>query len=197
MGDVLQAGLERSIEELTNEHRTWERKPAKIETSGSTTTTWYESTPAEEHVRLLNLEATQLKESDIDLAIDYLRRARALALAIDAVQTTEWHLRLPLFLQQAGRMDEAVDEFEILLAGFDRFGTPNPQTSNLSKEYFRNVYLATVYDKLRLAWKREKNSAKTAEAQAKCELHRAEQQRLWLLLEAERAAAREARRRGG
>lgn len=195
------AELARTVEDFAQEHRTWVRKPVLVENAGSVPgftaeIVMYERTPAEAHIRKLNLAATDLKQSDIGTAIEYLRRVRSIADAIDNKSvTTECYLRLPLFLQKAGRMDESLAEFEILLANVDRYIHVHSQMSALSVEHSRHGYLATIYDKLRLAWKREKNNAKSAEAEKAYWLHRNEQQRLWSLLEEERKAEMEQWRR--
>lgn len=198
--DELRQGLARTIEDFAKEHKTWGRGLArsdsvdvgeKLSALGfSASIVVPERTPAKEHIRLLNLAATQLRKTDIGTAIQYLRRARALAEAIDDwSNTTEWYLRLPLFLQQAGRIDEAIKEFDVLLSNWEKFNQViSPQANELMREHAREVYLATIYDKLRLAWQREKNTTRAQEAAKACAVHRAEQDRLWPLIEAERKA---------
>lgn len=160
--DELQQGLARTIDDFAKEHKAWGRRFArsdsvdvgeKLSALGfSASVVVPERTPAKEHIRLLNLAATQLKKTDIGTAIQYLRRARALGEAIDDWSNT---LRLPLFLQQAGRMDEAIKEFDLLLSIWEKFNKVlSPQASELMREHAREAYLATIYDKLRLAWQR-------------------------------------------
>ena len=71
---------------------------------------------ASEKVRLLNLKASDLKTSDIHAAVRCLQAAQALALETGETGfDARWWLRLPTFLQLAGRMDDAeraFDEFE-------------------------------------------------------------------------------------
>ena len=199
-GNELQKGFARTIEDFANEHKTWGHRIARSDSVDvgdkfsalgfSASIVVPERTPAKEHIRLLNLAATQLKKTDIDTAIQYLRRALALAEAIDDwSNTTEWYLRLPLFLQQAGRMDEAVKEFDLLLNSWEKFSqTLSPQASELMREHAREIYLATIYDKLRLAWQRERNTTRAQEAAAACTIHRAEQDRIRPIIEAESKA---------
>lgn len=196
--------LAQTVEDFAQEHRAWVRKPIRVENVGSfpgatAEIVMYERTPAEEHVRRLNVAATALKKTDIGTAVEYLRRARALNDSIgDRSHPTEWYLRLPLFLQQAGRMDESLVEFEILLANTDRY-VVYPQMSALEIERSRHAYLGSVYDKLRLAWKRENNVAKSEEAQRLCDFHRGERERLEKMIEKERNARMKQyeRERGG
>jgi hypothetical protein len=161
--DELHQGLARSVEDFAQEHKAWERKPARFDRADmgknlsglgfSAAIVVPERTPAEEHLRLLNLAATRLKKKSINTAVQYLYRARALAEAIGGwSNTTEWYLRLPLFLQLAGRMDAAVKEFDMLLSSWRKFNQAlSPQASTLMRDHAREVYLATIYDKLRLA----------------------------------------------
>ena len=103
----------RSIQELAAEHQGWERTVAG-QNEGAT---FLGPTPAEQHVRLLGLLATKLREDDTEEAIACLRRQRELASAIgeDSGQAVEWWLRLPKYLQTAGRTDEALAEIESLI----------------------------------------------------------------------------------
>jgi hypothetical protein len=103
----------RSVQELADEHRGWKR--AVAEQRGNAT--FYESTPAEQHIQLLGRLATKLRKDSIGEAVACLRRQRELARAIehDDVQTVEWWLRLPKYLQTEGRTDEALAEIESLI----------------------------------------------------------------------------------
>lgn len=194
--ELRQADLQRPIDEFAQEHKAWTRRPVRVEDAGSDQlaavglaahVVLFERTPAEEHIRLLNIAATEHKKADIGQSIAYLRRSRALAAAIGAWSyPTEWYLRLPLFLQQAGRMSEALTEFQWLLTHFDCFKSGYSQADELEIEHARHCYLATIYDKLRVAWKREKNAVKADEAKQNCVMHRSEQERIWGLIERRR-----------
>lgn len=144
----------RSVEELADEHENWERRTTAVKGNA----TFYERTPAEEHVRQLGRLATKIKYSNPDEAVSSLSRQRVLAQLIgnDCGQAIEWWLRLPLFLQEAGRFDEAMKEFEAL-----RAAPPvcRGDTSHLKSRDDLNMLLhaefSVIYDKMRLACNRE------------------------------------------
>ena len=70
----------------------------------------------DEETAALNREATRLRDTgDIDAAIECLRKAAARMRASSMHHTIQTWLRLPLFLQQAGRYDEAMNEFQRLI----------------------------------------------------------------------------------
>ncbi len=107
----------------------------------------------DEELEELHREATAAKKAkDWDRAIDCLRKANDRAGAEDFGS-----MRLPLFLQQAGRFDEAMLEFKQLLAGVENFvelalahATPTARRAAVASHRFR------IYDKMRLACQREK-----------------------------------------
>lgn len=74
-----------------------------------------EKTEAEEHIRQLHLKATEIKKDDINTSIDCLQEAQLLLDEVDTQYPISTYLRLPLFLQQADRMDEAEIIFKQLL----------------------------------------------------------------------------------
>jgi len=75
-----------------------------------------EKTASEEKSSELLKEATKKKnEKDLAGAIDCLREAYKLMAQSSISYPIETFLRLPLYLQQAGRYDESVTEFEKLL----------------------------------------------------------------------------------
>jgi len=97
-------------------------------------------------------EATALKkEGNLDAAITKLRQA------YDAISTTNVtydvkpFLRLPMYLQEAGRNDEAWKELNNLLLGF-----PN----QLKSEEVLPMTHSIIYDKMRLFLQREKKFEK-------------------------------------
>jgi hypothetical protein len=74
-----------------------------------------------EKVRLLNLKATELKAEDIHAAVLCLQEAQALALETgQSGFDARWWLRLPTFLQLAGRMDEAERAFDDIELDLDQ-----------------------------------------------------------------------------
>ncbi|MCX8016625.1 MAG: hypothetical protein N2690_01790 [Rhodocyclaceae bacterium] len=109
----------------------------------------------------LHKRATALSgEGRLSEAIDCLRMAqgimRANTSAAFAVQ--QW-LRLPLFLQQAGLFDEAMAEFERLIEEADGRALSEhahlPDDIALCTAHSRR---ARIYDKMRLACKRQKRA---------------------------------------
>ncbi len=101
-----------------------------------------EPTEAEQRIRELHKQATRYKGNNWEKAITCLREAQQLMPTVITEYPVSQYLRLPLFLQQAGRMKEAKKEFEKLL----------------DMEMFSHPHLvATVYDKMRLAYQREKD----------------------------------------
>lgn len=99
-------------------------------------------------IRELLKAATAAKATNPQAAIASLRTAyRKIALA-DTVYPIETFLRLPMYLQAAGRAGEALEELErLFLAGY-----PNQST----EDAFRLGDQAAVCDKKRLVLQREK-----------------------------------------
>lgn len=101
----------------------------------------------DEEAAALNREATQWKKSgDWDKAIAALQKISGGA-----------GLRLPSFLQQAGRFEEAMEEFNRLLGEVDANAADmfSHQPEFIQKGQALHVK-ATIYDKMRLACKRQK-----------------------------------------
>jgi hypothetical protein len=101
--------------------------------------------------------------------------------------TIEQWLRLPLFLQQAGRFDEAMLEFGELIAEMKpriarEFGhaTANVRRSVVSSE------LSRLYDKMRLACQREKLAAEAERYATLSKQHRSIRAKLDPIIKAER-----------
>ncbi len=162
-----------SLDELAADHRDCERQVAEVRDNA----TFYERTRAEEHVSQLGKLATYIKQSDPDEAVHCLRRQRELARLIGSAQghPVEWWLRLPLFLQSAGRFDEAMVEFEALRA--------SPPVARQDNSHMRSqddidllihAELAVIYDKMRLACRREGHRDKAAEYESLSKGHRKE-----------------------
>lgn len=101
-----------------------------------------EKTKTEQHIRQLHLKATEIKKDDINGSIHCLQEAQSLLDEVDTQYPIASYLRLPLFLQQAGRIDEAMDEFETLLK---------------VKKHLLDK--STINDKIKLSLQRNKRSA--------------------------------------
>lgn len=105
----------------------------------------------------LNKRATALKRAgDLAGAVDALRQVRALLPHSFSTVTPEAWLRLPLFLQQVGQFDEAAREFGWLLSIVDEWtAADHPEEKQSVRDAFAHASRATIYDKMRVAYKRE------------------------------------------
>jgi hypothetical protein len=93
--------------------------------------------------------ATEKKDiGEVDTAIELLRKAYAVIAISSVSYSVSIFLRLPLYLQKAGRNDEAWREFNLLLT----HGFPN-QLKNLEVLPMEH---SEIYDKMRLFLQREK-----------------------------------------
>ena len=101
----------------------------------------------EERIRNLMAAATALSDDDPNAAAETFREAAALIPEIGTDYTVAPFLRVPRYLQRAGRQEEAWEEFERLL----KDGYPNMQ---LGKGAWHRMESA-VYDKMRLFLQRE------------------------------------------
>lgn len=94
--------------------------------------------PLTEKIGELHKMASQHKGNNWSVAIESLREAKILVQSRRNDYPIEHHLRLPLFLQQAGDMKGAKAEFDFLL---NQSWHPHEE--------------AKIYDKMRLAYQRE------------------------------------------
>jgi tetratricopeptide (TPR) repeat protein len=120
----------------------WRRKSAAIETSGV-------QYPARFPGDIYSLErkVTALKKSgDMDGAISLLRVLKEKYRLDSDEHSVSKHLRLPLYLQKAGRWREALIEFEALL---DEDAPLSPHIE------VRIMEQSTIHDKMRLAYQRQ------------------------------------------
>ena len=113
-----------------------------------TTRAVYHVSEEEKRVRELMKTATALSDTDPNAAVETFREAAALVLRTGTDYGVAPFLRVPRYLQQAGRQEEAWEEFQRLLKG----GYPNMQKG---KETWYQMESA-VYDKMRLFLQREK-----------------------------------------
>lgn len=112
----------------------------------------------------LHREATRMKVAgDWDGAVSALQKAQELMRNSNVINTTESWVRLPLFLQQAGRFEEAMEEFNRLLNEID---TLKAKESSQFPDKFRLGFThhprAVIYDKMRVACKRQKSLEEAA-----------------------------------
>jgi tetratricopeptide (TPR) repeat protein len=116
-----------------------------------------EKTTSEENFDELLKAATQKKnQGDMDGAVSCLKEAYSLLDESKIYQSIETLLRLPVYLQQAGRYSESVVEFEKLLANLP--ARIVKKFSHLST-HLQNAHAATeresIFDKMRLSAQRE------------------------------------------
>ena len=134
-----------------NEAQRSTREPDRMEMrlglSTSTEVTSYLS-PEEERVRELMRTATALSDKDPNAAVKTFREAAALIPQTATDHGVAPFLRVPRYLQQAGRQDEAWEEFQRLL----KDGYPNMQQGGRAWHRMET----DVYDKMRLFLQREK-----------------------------------------
>lgn len=98
-------------------------------------------------------EATRLRTINMDAAIACLRRFNEMGAMSADVKN---YLRLPLYLQKAGRFEEAKREFQLLLDTSK--AVVDASFSHQSESVRTMLYharLYTIYDKMRLVYERE------------------------------------------
>jgi tetratricopeptide (TPR) repeat protein len=98
--------------------------------------------------KLLKKATSQKKKGDLEEAIVTLRKAYAAISKGTAEYPIDSYLRLPMYLQAAGRPDEAWREFHKLLSG----QYPKP----ILDSEVRPMEDSSIYDKMRLFLQREK-----------------------------------------
>jgi len=108
------------------------------------------SSREKEYAQVLLRKATMYKkEGMLEEAVRTLKKAYSEIAKTEVDFTVETFLRLPAYLQVAGRPEEAWVEYEKLLAN----GYPNQSTA----DWVREIDKRTVFDKMRLHLQREKN----------------------------------------
>ncbi len=150
--------------------------------------------PIDERIASLHREATQHKKTDWDAAVACLQEATDLMRRHNAVSGIERWLRLPVFLQQAGRFAESLEEFDRLLKETEgRVKRESREDSSQTWiEYRIYLDLTQLYDKMRMAYKREKLNDKSAQYAALSAEHAERAAESWTVLELERVQARQA-----
>jgi hypothetical protein len=103
----------------------------------------------------LSKAATQLKSKDPGAAIEKLREAQAIArrFAMNGLGV-QWWLRLPLFLQLAGRATDADAEFSRIEDEIKRPAGHFAVADGKLPPHATHSHLAQLYDKWRLACER-------------------------------------------
>ncbi|ESK57557.1 hypothetical protein [Acinetobacter tjernbergiae] len=110
-------------------------------------------------ISTLNKQATQYSHNDWDNAIKCLEEVWLLMPNAMMDYGAQSLVRLPKFLQQAGRFSEAKERFNELINSVDEYAERVSKTHDLKEFYkptVKHSYLAEVYDAMRIAYKREK-----------------------------------------
>jgi len=133
-------------------------------------------------------QATAFRDGgDITTAIACLKEAQRRMMTSKVSYPCESWLRLPLYLQAAGRFEEAKAEFEFLL---------NDAKPRIQREFahqfprcqkmLTHAVLSTIYDKMRLAYTREGLMEEAKPFDKKSRHHKAQHAKLMPIVEAER-----------
>lgn len=150
--------------------------------------------PIDERIAALHREATQHKKINWPKAVTCLQEAADLMRRHRNVHTLASWLRLPVFLQHAGRFTEAEKEFERLLketpARIKRESRPDASANWI--EYRTHLELQHIYDKMRLVYKRENRESEATQYAAMSEEHGEQASQLWMIIETEREQKRAA-----
>lgn len=113
----------------------------------------------DEQVAALLRNATQVATTDINHAADILLKARPLMQISEVSFAVETWLRLPLYLQKAGRMAEAERIFDLLDAETEqRVAHGGPQASETTKRRLEKIERRIILEKRELARKRAAKS---------------------------------------
>ena len=114
-------------------------------------------TDIDHQISALHKEATSRKGKDWPGAIAALEKAAVLDAAHSRWNDMTRMVRLPTFLQQAGRFDEAMAEFDRLTERIPAYVQEHSTTNNeLARSATLHREYEILYDKMRLACKREK-----------------------------------------
>jgi len=140
--------------------------------------------------RGLHIEATRLDNAgDLPGAIEQLYKANQIERASGIDHGVKRSLRLPLFLQKAGRFDESIVEFHAVIDELpERVKRLSPSISENIKEAGLQSDLSIVYDKMRLACKREGKPSEAARYASISAEHDKKWEELQVIIESERKA---------
>ena len=156
-------------------------------------TTESDSNPVDQEIATLHRDATALKDKNWPEAVRLLRLAGSLDAQHQRWIETARMIRLPLFLQQAGHFDEALAEFKQLIPRVPlQLQATLGHCSKLFLRAMAHHETALIYDKMRLACKRQKRLDLASDYEMRSQTHsdawEALQPQLEMELEAEQAA---------
>ena len=111
----------------------------------------------EERISLLYKKSTTCKKIDWNQGVVCLQEMNDLMRASRVIYPVEYWIRLPVFLQSAGRFEEAMLEFERLLQEVEpRTNKEMGHCTPTAIRYFCHVAYERIYDKMRMVCKRQK-----------------------------------------
>lgn len=146
--------------------------------------------PIDERISELHKKATRYKDENWTEAIACLQEASDLMRRHEGNYVLDRWTRLPVFLQQAGRYEEAMQEFQRLLGEVKAKVEKEAQSVTLPsyRRKLEHQNFEHIYDKMRMVCKREKLPDKALEYQTLAKKHRMIVDELSALLEIERKA---------
>lgn len=151
--------------------------------------------PLRERIAALHREATAHKGSDWNASIAALQEAAHLMRNSDYYEIDRM-LRLPKFLEQAGRFNEAMKELDLLLSEVKQAAKNATKHSSSSlpssTKCTTHDYYSQVYDVMSLVCKRKKLKDKEKEFRSLSEKHKLIVDELRKVLELEREAEKQA-----
>ena len=149
--------------------------------------------PLHDRIAALSREATTHKDVNWDAGVVCLQEAAQLMRNSDYYDMNKM-LRLPVFLQHAGRFEEAVQEFERLLAEAKPMAQKEMANTDLPTAAKRHthLYYLRIYDKMRMVCKRQKLKDKAEEYRVLSEKHKLVYDELTRVVDIERQTQRDA-----
>lgn len=149
--------------------------------------------PVHDRIAALSREATTHKDVNWDAGVTCLQEAAHLMRNSDYYDMDKM-LRLPVFMQHAGRFEEAMQEFERLLAEAKPIAQMEMANTDLPTAAKRHthLYYLRIYDKMRMVCKRQKLKDKAEEYRALSEKHKLVYEELTRVVDIERQAQRDA-----
>lgn len=148
--------------------------------------------PVQEKIAALHREATTHKVSNWPAAVACLQEAVDLMRQHPSDYVLDRWTRLPVFMQQAGQFDEAMQEFERLLSEVEERVKQECQdrVSQAYIEYQTNRNYQTIYDKMRMVCKRQKRPDEAAKYGQHSIEYGERVEELRVIIDAEREAER-------
>jgi len=173
LGDLTRLKKGRSYQLFGPVQETVIRPGEKIGQTTATSTIVISKNPIDERIAALHREATQHKNNNWEAAVTCLLEASELMRLHGGIYVMDRWTRLPVFLQQAGRFDEAMLEFERLLSEVEsRVDAEFEHSKPIVKEKYVHLNYQKIYDKMRMVCKRQKLTDKTIEYGRLAEEHR-------------------------